>query len=338
MIGTLEEIAMPQNGIYHVGISALSEAFTYNRNLQILNLNDNTIGPKGAEAIAKALPNLQNLKEINFGDCLLKTKGSILLANGLKNAHVNLRELILGFNEIKKEGALQLAGAMANKVSLVNVALDGNQLGQEGKEELKRKFREIGKFNVLGSLEEDESDDDEEEEDESEGSDEENEESQEEDGVEITEIISSPNDTVTIQEFLATPSAQNFMALGGNRTDILIKEAKKNGDISIDNFIPVLMKVASLSNNTDSEVAETSLKCTELLFKDLFIWSQLTDKTSVVNNTILVNLGLIKSEDKKYKPTWNFESCLHALNNIITKNYVPESTKDTLKVFMQRQV
>jgi Ran GTPase-activating protein 1 len=72
MIGTLEEIAMPQNGIYHEGVSALSDAFIHNKNLQKLNLNDNTIGEKGAKAIAKVLPHLQNLKEINFGDCLLK--------------------------------------------------------------------------------------------------------------------------------------------------------------------------------------------------------------------------------------------------------------------------
>lgn len=146
MIGTLEEIAMPQNGIYHVGITALSDAFTYNKNLQILNLNDNTIGPKGAEAIANALPNLQNLKEINFGDCLLKTQGAILLANGLKKTHLDLEEVILGFNEIRKLGALQLAGAVANKTKLKSLILDGNQFGKTGRAELKQKLKEIGKL------------------------------------------------------------------------------------------------------------------------------------------------------------------------------------------------
>lgn len=54
------------------------------------------------------------------------------------------------------------------------------------------------------------------------------------------------------------------------------------------------MKVASLSKDAKSEVAESALKCTELLYKDLFIWAQQSDKTSIVNNSILVNLGLIK--------------------------------------------
>lgn len=56
---SLEEIAMPQNGIYHVGITALSEAFKENQNLRILNLNDNTIGAKGAEALSDAFYSMQ---------------------------------------------------------------------------------------------------------------------------------------------------------------------------------------------------------------------------------------------------------------------------------------
>ena len=59
LIGTLEEIEMPQNGIYHVGISALSEGFKKNPNMRVLNLNDNTIGPKGAAALAEALELMQ---------------------------------------------------------------------------------------------------------------------------------------------------------------------------------------------------------------------------------------------------------------------------------------
>lgn len=145
MIGTLEEIAMPQNGIYHVGITALSNAFTYNKNLKILNLNDNTIGAKGAKAIADVLPQLQNLQQINFGDCLLKTKGAVLLANALKNAHLNLEELVLGFNEIKKEGGFQIVAAMANKKKLKVLVLDGNQFGEEGMKKLKNDLKEIGK-------------------------------------------------------------------------------------------------------------------------------------------------------------------------------------------------
>lgn len=146
MIGTLEEIAMPQNGIYHVGISALSEAFTHNKNLQIINLNDNTITAKGAEAIAAALPNLQNLKHINFGDCLLRSKGVMFLAHALKDSHIKLEELILGYNEIRKEGGVEVISALVNKINLKTLNLDGNQFGTNGKGEIEKKLKEIGNY------------------------------------------------------------------------------------------------------------------------------------------------------------------------------------------------
>lgn len=54
-VKSLEMVWMPQNGIYHPGISALSEAFKVNPNMKSLNLNDNTITAKGAESLAEAL-------------------------------------------------------------------------------------------------------------------------------------------------------------------------------------------------------------------------------------------------------------------------------------------
>ena len=52
-MGSLREVQMPQNGINHQGISALSQAFEHNPNLRILNLNDNTFTVKGAKSMAK---------------------------------------------------------------------------------------------------------------------------------------------------------------------------------------------------------------------------------------------------------------------------------------------
>lgn len=54
-VQSLEHVAMPQNGIYKVGIEALAESFKKNPQMRVLNLNDNTIGPDGAEFIADAL-------------------------------------------------------------------------------------------------------------------------------------------------------------------------------------------------------------------------------------------------------------------------------------------
>lgn len=53
IIGTLEEVHMPQNGINHPGITALAQAFAINPLLKVINLNDNTFTEKGAVAMAE---------------------------------------------------------------------------------------------------------------------------------------------------------------------------------------------------------------------------------------------------------------------------------------------
>lgn len=55
LIGTLEEIHMPQNGINHPGVTALAKALQHNTSLRILNLNDNTFTEKGAVAMAQVV-------------------------------------------------------------------------------------------------------------------------------------------------------------------------------------------------------------------------------------------------------------------------------------------
>lgn len=212
---------MPQNGIYHDGISALSDAFLHNKNLEILNLNDNTIGPKGSQSIAKALLGLHNLKELNFGDCLLKTKGALLLADSLKAGNKNLEILVLGFNEIGSKGGLELVKAMANKTKLKNLLLDGNQFGNKGRDAVKSKMKEVGKLSCLGSLSEDESEGSEEEEDKSEESEAESGEEEEKSGVEIKEVKE-----VTVDEFLEAPSEDKFLGLEENGGELLLQAAK----------------------------------------------------------------------------------------------------------------
>lgn len=72
----------------------------------------------------------------------------------------------------------------------------------------------------MGSLEDDESEDSDDEEDAEES------ESDSERGVVITEIIDSEEVKATAKDFIATPSVQNFVALGSNRADLLLKEIK----------------------------------------------------------------------------------------------------------------
>jgi Ran GTPase-activating protein 1 len=53
MMGSLEEIQMPQNGIRPNAIEFLADACAHNPNLRIVNFNDNTFRRVGGELMAK---------------------------------------------------------------------------------------------------------------------------------------------------------------------------------------------------------------------------------------------------------------------------------------------
>ncbi|XP_037052320.1 ran GTPase-activating protein [Bradysia coprophila] len=184
VIQTLEEVAMPQNGIYHPGITALSDAFKLNPDLRILNLNDNTITAKGAKPLADAMELMEKLEDVNLGDCLLKTAGAIYIAEALQEGHQHLEVLNLGFNEIGPDGGLAIAASLENKLHIKDVQLNGNQFGSECRDQILEFMMQYERSDALGALDEDDSDaeDEVEEEEDDEYADEETEDGEDYDG------------------------------------------------------------------------------------------------------------------------------------------------------------
>jgi Ran GTPase-activating protein (RanGAP) involved in mRNA processing and transport len=80
---------MPQNGIRPPGIEALTKAFVHNRNLRIIDLNDNTI-TTAAQKLASTIDKLPKLQMLNLESSLIRTKGAIAIARALVS-HRNLQ-------------------------------------------------------------------------------------------------------------------------------------------------------------------------------------------------------------------------------------------------------
>ena len=135
MMGSLEEIQMPQNGIRPNGIEFLADACANNPHLRTINFNDNTFRSIGGDLMAKALNGLNNLEFINFGDCLLRSRGALAIAKSLVHAK-NIQEVILSFNEISLGSGIEIAGVLAKKTTLKLLDLNGNKFGEDGKLEV----------------------------------------------------------------------------------------------------------------------------------------------------------------------------------------------------------
>ncbi|KAG8009004.1 Ran GTPase-activating protein 1 [Nibea albiflora] len=152
LMGSLEEVHMPQNGINYAGVMALASAMRHNPELRVLNFNDNTFTKNGTLAMAQALRHLRNVQVINFGDCLVRSEGAIALAAVLREGLPILKELNLSFGEITEEAALVVAQAVTDKPHMEKVDLNGNCLGEEGCEALREAMENMDKGDVLASL------------------------------------------------------------------------------------------------------------------------------------------------------------------------------------------
>lgn len=131
MIGTLEEISMPQNGIRAEGIILLTEAIKQNPSLKRLNLGDNTFGNPGAIGMAAVLKDLTQLEIVDFSDCLCRDKGSMAIAHSLSSSKCPLKELNLSGGEITTDAAKNIVKTLHTLTSLKSLKIGVNCFGSE---------------------------------------------------------------------------------------------------------------------------------------------------------------------------------------------------------------
>ncbi|NWV92401.1 RAGP1 protein, partial [Machaerirhynchus nigripectus] len=362
IIGTLEEVHMPQNGINHPGITALAQAFAINPLLKVINLNDNTFTEKGAVAMAETLKALRQIEVINFGDCLVRSKGAVAIADAVKEGLHKLKELNLSFCEIKRDAALTVAEAIEDKTELEKLDLNGNCLGEEVCEQLHEILEGFNMASVLGSLrdvdlsvensqgcvlnfdDEGEEDDDEEEEEEDEDEEEEEEEEQQqlkERGAEEQEsltpkkIIDSqastpvPSPPVDVATFLAFPSPEKLLRLGP-KCSVLIAQQVDTSDV--EKVVATLLRISSVFKD-EAPVKTAVHETTDALMKKAF--SSATFNSDAFITNLLVHMGLLKSEEK-IKTVPSLYGILMTLNHMVQQDYFPKSLAPVLSAFVTK--
>jgi hypothetical protein len=67
-----------------------------------------------------------------------------------------------------------------------------------------------------------------------------------------------------------------------------------NDDSYLEKLVLTLMKVSSLSAYSSAETKQAALSCSDALYQELFKWAKEKEQCSIVNNSLLVHLGLIK--------------------------------------------
>lgn len=345
LMGSLEEVHMPQNGINHPGVTALATAMQHNAGLRILNLNDNTFTEKGATAMAQALKHLRNIQVINFGDCLVRPAGAMAIAETVSEGLPILKELNLSFGEITEEAALAVANAIKDKEQLEKLELNGNCLGEDGCQALKDCMESMNMGELLGSLSDDEGEpeDDDEDEDEDEEEEEEDEEVDEEEieeeeeeeeeeessGTKFSTPASAPRPP-DVSSFLSFPSPDKLLKLGAKRA-LLIEQQVDVSDAA--KTAEAFLKISSVYKEDNNEVKNAVLDSIDSLLRKAFATPSFQGYNFV--SSLLVLLGLIKSEDK-VKPVLVVPGHLQALEHVVRQDYFPKENVAVLQAFMSR--
>ncbi|XP_070782955.1 ran GTPase-activating protein 1b [Enoplosus armatus] len=345
LMGSLEEVHMPQNGINYAGVMALASAMRHNPELRVLNFNDNTFTKKGTLAMAQALRHLRNVQVINFGDCLVRSEGAIALAAVLREGLPILKELNLSFGEITEAAALVTAQAVKDKPHMEKVDLNGNCLGEEGCEALREVMESMDKGDMLATLSddegepEDEEDDDNHEDDDDDdddaASDDCNEGSEEdsdfvkENGIirkdDSPEKLQSPAEIVS---FLSCPSAEKLLQLGEMRTNLQQQVDASDPHRAAD----VLLKIASLYSE-EPETKTAVLETIDAVLKKLLSGSALQSYCFL--STLLVMMGLLKGEGKMKKVSL-VPGQLLCLEHAVQQEYFPQHHASLLHTFMSK--
>lgn len=95
------------------------------------------------------------------------------------------------------------------------------------------------------------------------------------------------------------------------------------------NSVFTIMKVSSIAaNNTEAQTVVIEL------YKDCFAFARKTNQTARVYRFLLIQLGLLKCEDKTFRPAYDVAACRSALRQAIKANVIPSEAADILNCFL----
>lgn len=316
LVKTMEEITIPQNGIYCKGILELTTSLLKNPNLKVLDVQDNLLTPLGAEALAKVLPKLKNLKRLNIADCLIKSVGALAIAEALNN-HESLEHLDASYNEINGESGLQLTQSLCDKVYLKEYNINGNRFGEETIEVITKTLKESNKDKTLGSFSGDEG-----------------ECSSDEENVNAVEEDSSTDEEEDISASYADETANliNDMAIDGKLAD------ETSEDVNLNDLVDKIMDIAGHYNNSNDQVDKDTLKKCFELYDFAYFNAIKSLKFVELTDLLLVKHGLIKSEDKHFKLRKDVGRCLEVLKKVVEdEKIIPQHSRCVLDFMLKKK-
>lgn len=166
----LTEVYLSYLNLEDEGAMAIARALKESApSLEVLDMAGNDITAEAAPIVAACIAEKQHLTKLNLAENELKDEGAIQISKVLEESHLQLKEVDMSINSIRRAGARVLARVVVQKPEFKFLNIDGNFISDEGIDEVKEMFEKFP--DRLGSFDENdpEGGDDEEESGEGEG-------------------------------------------------------------------------------------------------------------------------------------------------------------------------
>lgn len=166
----LTEVYLSYLNLEDEGAMAIARALKESApSLEVLDMAGNDITAEAAPIVAACIAEKQHLTKLNLAENELKDEGAIQISKVLEEGHLQLKEVDMSINSIRRAGARVLARVVVQKPEFKLLNIDGNFISDEGIDEVKEMFEKFP--DRLGSFDENdpEGGDDEEESGEGEG-------------------------------------------------------------------------------------------------------------------------------------------------------------------------
>ena len=95
-----------------------------------LAMSYNKLSPVHVSLLTKVLRTVNNLEHLNLQGCGVETEGACMLASALCTRDSKLRTLGLNENHLQEEAGIAFAKTLQENVSLIELQLVKNNLGQ----------------------------------------------------------------------------------------------------------------------------------------------------------------------------------------------------------------
>ncbi|KAF5736842.1 RAN GTPase-activating protein 2 [Tripterygium wilfordii] len=147
----LKEVYLSYLNLEDEGAIAITNALKESAPLlEVLEMAGNDITAEAAPTIASALAVKQHLTKLNLAENELKDEGAIQIGKALDEDHLQLVEVDMSANSIRRAGARLLAQVVVQKPGFKLLNIDENFISDEGIDEVKEMFKKCP--NVLGSF------------------------------------------------------------------------------------------------------------------------------------------------------------------------------------------